>query len=69
MEIRALFSSKNTSVFVAAFKMLTDTGKDGKIEAAHEAETEQQHVDVEPRTIRIYISKQEEGASVNSQQQ
>lgn len=28
MEIRALFSSKNTSVFVAAFKMLTDTGKD-----------------------------------------
>jgi isoamylase len=52
-----------------AWYLLTDTGKDGKIEATHEAETEQQHVDVEPRTIRIYISKQEEGASVNSQQQ
>ncbi len=42
--------------------LLADTGKGGKIEMAENPEEEQQHVDVAPRTIRIYCSKQIEGA-------
>ena len=42
--------------------LLADTGKGGKIEMAENPEEEQQHVDVSPRTIRIYCSKQIEGA-------
>ena len=42
--------------------LLADTGKGGKIEMAQNPEEEQQHVDVAPRTIRIYCSKQIEGA-------
>ena len=49
--------------------LLMDTGSERRIEVDEEAEKEQQHVDVGPRTIRIYISKQEDGALTGSQKQ
>lgn len=42
--------------------LLADTGTDRKIKVAEDAQKEQQYVEVEPRTIHIYISKQEEDA-------
>lgn len=45
------------------WRLTADTGKDGTAIAKDqtEAEQEQLHVEVEARTIKIYISKQEEG--------
>lgn len=51
------------------WSLFTDTGADGGADTGQETEKGKQYVDVKPRSIRIYISKQEEGAVVKNKNQ